>query len=69
MEDNCENNFFCQFNSIFVVNFFFYYEIIFKQGFDGTNHTVETLSFDSLKANTQYLIYLKAFYVYLYLIS
>lgn len=53
----------------FTVNFFFLQDHFLKQGFDGTNHTVETLSFDLLKASIQYLIFLKAFYVCLYLIS
>lgn len=53
----------------FTVNFFFLQDHFLKQGFDGTNHTAETLSFDLLKASIQYLIFLKAFYVCLYLIS
>lgn len=49
--------------------FSFLQDHFLKQGFDGTNHTAETLSFDLLKASIQYLIFLKAFYVCLYLIS
>lgn len=38
----------------FTVNFFFLQDHFLKQGFDGTNHTAETLSFDLLKASIQY---------------